>query len=135
MPYLIEFRSGLFDVSAEPKNPVNPVFGHSLLKWLSSRLNSEGIETPDPDYEDWGWYFDVSGYGSNYLVGAASVTHDEGTTDEPIDWMVQVHKHRRMLDKVLGKNKLEGADPLCRLIERIVRSEPSFEDVRASLEP
>lgn len=133
MAYLIEFRSALFDVAAEPENPVNPIFGHALLKWLGSRLQREGIRATDPDYEDWGWYVDVSAFDADYLVGAASVTDDDREADGKIDWIIQVHRHRRMADKLLGRNKLESSDPLCRLIEGIVRSEPSFHDVNASL--
>jgi hypothetical protein len=135
MAYLIEFRSERFDASAEPKNPVNPTFGHSVLQWLRARLKNEGIHATEPDHEDWGWYVDVSGFGSNYLVGAASVTDEEGLPGGPIDWVIQVHKHRRLSEKLLGRNRLEPDDPLCQLIESVVRAESSCHDVNASLEP
>jgi hypothetical protein len=133
--YLIEFRSGHFDAAAEPKNPINPIFGHSLLAWLGEKLQVEGVSAPEPDYEDWGWYFDIAGFGSKYLVGAAGMTDEESTGEGPIDWIIQIHKHRRLSEKLMGKNKLSGDDPLCQLIERIVRSESSNQNVNAKLEP
>jgi hypothetical protein len=135
MAYLIEFRSALFDVSSEPENPVNPIFGHSVLKWLGTRLAAEGIDAPEPDYEDWGWYVDLPAFGSTYLVGASSEEESEGAGGSALDWIVQVEKHRTFLDKLRGKNRMEADDPLCRRIEAIIRSEPSAQGVSTSFSP
>jgi hypothetical protein len=46
-----------------------------------------------------------------------------------IEWLVQVHKHRSLKEKVLGRNKMAADDPLSALIERIVRADSQISDV------
>jgi hypothetical protein len=44
-----------------------------------------------------------------------------------VEWVVQVHRARSMKDKLLGRNKLAAGDPLCSLIERLVRADTEME--------
>jgi hypothetical protein len=44
-----------------------------------------------------------------------------------VEWVVQVHRARSMKDKLLGRNKLVAGDPLCALIERLLRAGPQIE--------
>ena len=134
MAYVIQFRSAGFDVSSEPANPINPIFGHSLLIWLGVHLAAAGIETPEPDYEDWGWYYDVPAFDATYLVGA-SAELDEGARDDALDWTLQIEKHRSVLDRFRGRNKIQTDDPLCREIERVIRSEASVQGIETCLSP
>lgn len=66
---------------------------------------------------------DVEGPGGAYLVGASAEA--DGTTTD-VEWVVQVHRVRSMKDKLLGRNKLEPGDPLCSLIERLVRTDSAM---------
>ena len=124
MAFVIAFRTARFDVSTESPNPINPIAGESVLNWLRPALVEAGYRSTQPGTEDWGWYIDVEGPGGAYLVGA-SADADGSTTD--VEWVVQVHRARSMKDKLLGRNKLEPDDPLCSLIERLVRADRAME--------
>ena len=126
MAFVIAFRTARFDVSKESPNPINPIAGQSVLNWLRPALAVATYRSTEPGTEDWGWYMDVEGPGGAYLVGA-SADADGGTTG--VEWVVQVHRARSMKDKLLGRNKLEPGDPLCSLIERLVRADNAMEVV------
>jgi hypothetical protein len=133
MPYLIEFTAGQLDVDAEPENPVNPIAGHSFLKWLAPRLEDHGIALPEPEAEDWGWSCDVSAFENGYLLGVSAEKEDVAP-GAPADWIVQIHKRRRLKERLLGRNQLGDDDRFCRLVEQLVRAEPAFREVSARLE-
>jgi hypothetical protein len=124
MAFVISFRTARFDVSKETPNPINPIAGESVLNWLRAALAGEDYRSTAPGTEDWGWYMDVEGPAGAYLVGA-SAEADGATTD--VEWVVQVHRARSMKDKLLGRNKLSAGDPLCSLIERLVRADTQIE--------
>lgn len=128
MAFVISFRTALFDVSKETPNPINPIAGQSVLNWLRPALAGAEYRSTEPGTEDWGWYMDVEGPGGAYLVGA-SADADGATTD--VEWIVQVHRARSIKDRLLGRNKLAPGDPLCSLIERLVRAESRIEAVSA----
>ena len=122
---VIRFTTELFDVTKERPNDINPIYGESLLLWLAEKLKGH-VEVPKPQTEDWGWYVDVEAAGANYLVGASGDA--ENSTSE-IEWIVQVHKHRSLKEKILGQNKMAVDDPLVALIESIVRADPQISEV------
>ena len=95
----------------------------SVLQWIRARLEGSGYKATEPETEDWGWYIDVEGKGSSYLVGASG--QPEGPASD-IDWTVQIHKHRSFTDKLTGRNKLAADDPLTALLESFVFSEPAM---------
>ena len=123
MAHVITFRTARFDVSRERQNPINPIAGESLLRWLREELSKHGYRCGDPDAEDWGWYIDVLGGDASYLVGASADAEGDGPDR---DWTIQVHKNRSFKDKLLGGNRMAD-DPLSALIERIVRADPRHE--------
>lgn len=127
MAHVINFSSGNFDISGETPNPINPLAGESLLNWLRGKLSATNCETTKPATEDWGWYIDVKAFGSSYLVGASADAHEPVVAD--VEWALQIHKHRSLMEKVRGKNKLAGDDPLSALIEKLLREEPGIRDV------
>jgi hypothetical protein len=126
MAHLISFSTGAFDISKEEPNPINPIAGQGLLKWIQTKLQGSGYTATDPETEDWGWYIDVTGNDGSYLVGASGET-DRQAID--VDWTVQIHKHRSLKDKLTGKNKMAPEDPLTALIEGFVRGESNFRDI------
>ena len=91
MAHVITFRTSKFDPSAETPNPINPIAGESVLRWLSAQLGNAGYEATSPDAEDWGWYVDVSGGSGAYLVGASA---DADAPAATVEWTIQIHKHR-----------------------------------------
>jgi len=131
MAHIVSFRTSKFDVSAETPNPINPIAGQSVLKWLRAELAKADYTATEPDTEDWGWYMDVAGNDGSYLVGA-SADADASTPD--VEWVVQVHRHRSMSDKLFGRNKMAPDDPLAALTERIVRGDSQISDVSVERE-
>lgn len=130
MAHVISFSTRKFDVSKETPNPINPIYGEAVLNWIREQLAGTPYTAGKPDTEDWGWYMSVEGDGGTYLVGASGEPED---TPE-VEWTVQVHKQRSFRDKLAGRNRLAGDDPLVALLERIVRGEPDFRDVSSEHE-
>ena len=126
MADVISFTTDRFDVSGERPNPINPIAGQSVLLWLREELSRAQYRVTEPDTEDWGWYIDVEGAAASYLIGASAEAADPPPT---VAWVVQVHKNRSMKDKILGRNKMAGDDPLFALIERLVRGDSKIEQV------
>ncbi|HET9216920.1 MAG TPA: hypothetical protein VFR18_08075, partial [Terriglobia bacterium] len=129
MVQLVSFKTSRFDVTQETPNESNAYAGESVLRWLGDELAKHRYESTPPDMEDWGWYIDVKGAGNSYLVGASagveykdepgSALSYDVTPNVMLDWTIQVHKSRTVMQKLLGKNKLAVEDPLCVLVERI----------------
>lgn len=126
MAHLVSFRTAKFDVRAEDPNPINPIPGQSVLRWLRSELAKAHYTVTEPSTEDWGWYVDVDAEGAHYLVGASG---DAESSMPDMEWIVQIHKHRSLKEKIFGQNKMAGDDPLVALIERIVRADPEISEV------
>ena len=131
MAHIVSFRTNKFDVSAETPNPINPIAGQSVLIWLRAELAKAQYTATEPDTEDWGWYIDVSGNDGSYLVGA-SADADGSTTD--VEWVIQVHRHRSLTDKLFSRNKMVVDDPLVTLIERIVRGDRQISGISVERE-
>jgi hypothetical protein len=127
MAHVITFSTRRFDPANERPNPINPIAGEGVLKWLCGKLAGTGYTASEPDTEDWGWYVYVEGPGSRYLVGASGEP-EPGAED--VEWFVQVDPQRSLKEKLTGKNKPTADDPLAALLERFVRGEPDFRDVR-----
>ncbi len=127
MAHLITFRTSRFDPHAEPANPINPIAGHGVLVWLAESLRTAGYTSGEPDAEDWGWYVNVTGHDTTYLVGASG--ESEADDDGEVDWSVQIHRQRSFSDKLLGRNAHEPDDALTAFIERMIRAEPSAAQV------
>jgi hypothetical protein len=125
----VSFRTARFDVAAEPPNPINPIAGHNVLEWLRTELAKAGYTATEPHAEDWGWFIDVTGRDASYMVGA-SAEPDDSIPD--VEWILQVHKHRSLMDKVFGRNAIHADDPLVVLIERVVRADPQIAEVFTS---
>jgi hypothetical protein len=126
MAHLIGFKTSKFDPFQEPPNPINPIHGRSILEWLRTHVIPGAIE---PDCEDWGWYTEVEFQGASYLVGGICFMPDEGESAPPYEWLLQIHKNRRFMEKLLGRNKLLQGDPLVTTIAAAIRSEEEFVEV------
>jgi len=131
MAHVISFITSRFDVAAEKPNPINPIAGQSVLLWLKAELLRADYQVTEPDTEDWGWYMDVRDADGGYLVGASA---DAEAPSAPLEWTVQVHKHRSMTDKRLGRNKMAADDRLSALIERLVRADDTMQQVSVARE-
>jgi hypothetical protein len=126
MAHFITFATGRFDISNEERNPINPIAGQGVLKWLRTKLEPVGYKATEPEAEDWGWYIDVEGAAGSYLVGAS------GEPERPapdVDWTIQIHKSRSLKDTITGKNKMTTEDPLAMAVEAFVRGEADFREI------
>ena len=79
MNQAIHFKTSIFDVSKEARNPINPIYGRSLLEWLRAELKGK-LEITEPEAEDWGWCSELEYQGRRYLIGACA-QFEEG--DDP----------------------------------------------------
>jgi hypothetical protein len=98
MASLVQFDTTKFDFAHEPPNPINPIHGESVLRWIQQELESP-FQFGEPFAEDWGWCCDVLEEDDRYLLGASAEPNDDGS------WhvMIQVEPRRSMMDKLSGK--------------------------------
>lgn len=129
MNQAIYFKTSLFDVSKERENPINPIYGISLLEWLKSELEGR-IEITEPDAEDWGWYSDLKFDGNNYLIGACAYFDEGGNPKEPIEWVLQVDKYRSFKEKLFCKNKISVSDSCFVFFKNLLGENPNFNEVQ-----
>ena len=128
MAYIIEFKTAKFDPAKEPPNPINAIAGQSVLVWLREVALPAAT---DPDHADWGWYIEVQIEGAGYLVGSICYEPEEGSSSGPErDWLIQIHKNRSLIDKLLGRNKLQGDDPLIQKVVAALRVDSLFRDIQ-----
>jgi hypothetical protein len=127
MTHLASFVTSKFDPSLEPPNEFNPIPGKSVLDWLRSDVLDGKALSTEPDTEDWGWYMNVEYGTSTYMVGGCCLNdYDEPPMPGEYEWIIQVHKRRSIVDRLLGKNKHSKNDALSTLIFVAVRSEEDF---------
>ena len=123
VPIALSFQTSRFDVSKEDPNPINPIFGQSLLRWLAERV-PEALDMGEPDAEDWGWYSYVDWKGRQYLIGAS--------TDDGAYWFLQADKVRTLKEKLLRRERMTEVDECLLLFKKILESEPDIRNVRYS---
>ncbi|WP_260303037.1 hypothetical protein [Xanthomonas sp. 3307] len=127
---VIHFRSRLFEVSAEPENPINPIRGSSLLDWLRVRVG-HAMVLSEPDPEDWGWASEAECQGRSYLVGA----YAEEEVDGNHTWMLQIEKQRSFWERILGRHAMRDDDPCFAQLHALIAAEPRFTEVVVEREP
>lgn len=127
---LLTFESKQFDIVNEPRNDINPIFGHSLAEMLRQNFKQLGYKTFDEvETEDWGWYFDTNIDGQDYMVGTIAYVDSHPETDEPviddepIGFLVQFDKYRGWKDILFGRNKLTPEAPVISITEAIIKNE------------
>jgi hypothetical protein len=120
MTHLFAFTSSRFKQGDEPANPINPIGGEGVLRWLRGTLDRTRFVVGDPDTEDWGWYTDVQSGPRTYLLGASGEWAEGGGRTE---WVVQLHLHRTLWERLTGANKLADDDDLSAAIEAALRNE------------
>ena len=129
MNQAIHFKTSLFDVSQEKENPINPIYGLSLLEWLRNELKGD-LTITEPSAEDWGWYSEME-YGNNsYLIGASAFYERGWDPAVELEWVFQVDKHRSFKEKLLGKNKMNTSDPCFVFFKRLFENHPDIREVQ-----
>ena len=131
MNQAIHFKTSMFDVSKERENPINPIYGLSLLKWLREELKGN-LEITEPDAEDWGWYCELSYDGNNYLIGSCAYFEEGDDPNQELEWVFQVDKHRSFKEKLFGKNKMSASDGCFLFFKELFEKNPSFQEVQVA---
>lgn len=125
MTVVIRFTTSMFSVEAERTNPINPIPGESLLRWLQEEFRPD-LRLTDPEPEDWGWYSNTELNGSRYMLGSSASEQENGQRE----WVLQVVKNRSLKDKLLSRGKTTAEDPLVIKLQQALWSEPEFHSVQ-----
>ncbi|MFT6908613.1 MAG: hypothetical protein ACJAS1_005316 [Oleiphilaceae bacterium] len=128
MHIAISFKTSKFDVSNENKNPINPIYGESLLKWLKLELSSTH-EITEPDAEDWGWYSNITWKGREYMLGASTYYEEGDNPTSELEWIFQIDKQRSFKEKLLGKEKISCNDECVLFFKSKLEAEPDINSV------
>jgi hypothetical protein len=121
MPAVIRFNTSKFDVARERPNPINPIFGESLLLWLKQALEpAHKVDTPEP--EDWGWYANLVWEGQRFMLGSSASDEENGERE----WVLQVVPHRSLKERLLGRGKVEHDHPLVQYLVGVLFREEAF---------
>jgi len=128
MPFTIGFKTSKFDVSKEDENPINPIYGQSLLIWLEKELPTE-LGFDEPDAEDWGWYSLLEWKGREYLVGATAYFEDGDDPTSELEWVFQVDKNRSFKEKLLGREKMTASDECLLYFKSLFENSCEFNSV------
>lgn len=131
MNQAIHFKTSMFDVSKEKDNPINPIYGLSLLEWLREELKGK-YEITKPDAEDWGWYSELEYEGNRYLIGACAYFEEGDNPTSEIEWVLQVDKYRSLKDKVFRKNRMSASDSCFAFFKELLEKHENFKDVQAA---
>ena len=129
MNQAIHFKTSMFDVSKEKKNPINPIYGISLLEWLREHLKGN-IEITEPNAEDWGWYSELQYQGNNYLIGACAYFEEGDDPATELEWVFQVDKYRSFREKLSGKNKMSMSDSCYVFFKELFENHPKIQEVQ-----
>ena len=129
MNQALNFKTSMFDVSKEKENPINPIYGISLLEWLRKELKGQ-LEITEPDAEDWGWYSELEYQGNSYLIGACAYFEEGDDPANEQEWVFQVDKHRSLKEKLFGKNKMSVSDSCFVFFKEFFENHPGIKDVQ-----
>ena len=118
---MIRFTTDVFNIKKEDKNPINPIYGQSLLLWLKEKTSASYIMST-PDYEDWGWYSNIIYNDKKYMIGASS-------EEDGLEWVLQISKQRSLIEILLGKEKITKNDKCFLYFKKIIETESSFKNI------
>ena len=130
MTHIIRFMTAKFDVSKERPNPIIPIPGESLLLWLRERARPD-VAVSEPYAEDWGWYSYVEWKGRRNMLSSSASEDYNGDRE----WILQIEKHRSVIEKLLGRAKMSKDDECAKYFQRLLESEATFKGVSVDPEP
>jgi len=124
MAKIIRFTTDLFDISKEDENPINLIYGQSLLLWLKDKIqNSYDFTTPD--CEDWGWYSNINWEERTYIIGASCLEEENSN----YEWVLQIIKQNSLFEKIFNKEKMTENDECFLYFKKIIETESSFKNI------
>lgn len=105
-------------------------FGEDFAQWLRQRLSLEGVSVEDEWQEDWGWQMGAAVGMTNYLIGVSGMVDDSSNDPNQGEWRIMIEKQRSLLEKVLGKNKMDSHDEMVARVRKLALHEDSFANLR-----
>lgn len=105
-------------------------FGLDVLEWLSPKLELHGVQPGKKYPQTEGYEMEVSHNGTAYLVSARGRRRASSESPNQGAWRITVTKHRSILDRALGKNRMSKTDPLLWMIESALQAEGDITNVR-----
>ncbi|MDM3871103.1 hypothetical protein QSV34_07000 [Porticoccus sp. W117] len=128
MHFACGFETSKFDVTKEQKNPINPIYGESLLLWLKDRLLGQ-LEITVPEAEDWGWYSYVNWKGRQYMLGASAYFDEGDDPNEEVGWVFQLTKERSLKEVLLFQEKMKADDECLIFFTSIFNEDSDFHNI------
>lgn len=125
MHYSIHFSTNKFDVLKEKENPINPIYGESLLIWIREKLKDK-YEIPEPEAEDWGWYTFIVWDERTYMLGSSASIREDGDCD----WVLQIDKYRTIKEKIFGGEKMISDDACLAFFKSMLEEEAGLKGLR-----
>ncbi|WP_299947568.1 hypothetical protein [uncultured Microbulbifer sp.] len=109
MHFTIHLKTSKFDILREDENPINPIYGQSLLLWIQDQLKDK-YEFTTVDYEDWGWYCDIIFQTRTYMLGSSAFYEEGDDTNAELEWVFQVQKQRSFKEVLFFQEKMTAQD-------------------------
>lgn len=127
----ILFDTNRFNLSRPQNYFINPTcFGDDLAAWLRSKLLEQSIPTIEPDQEDWGWYIESTPGNSTYFIGIGGNADESSLDPNQGEWRIMIEKRRSLWERLTGRNKMSGNEPIIEAIRAILEGEADFTNFR-----
>lgn len=125
MHHAIEFETKLFQGTAPRPDAINELIGgDEAASWMHGQLSKRGFTPGTIVAEDHGWDFTVQNGEKTYLIVSSCDFSDLGTTEN--HHIIQVANRRSFLDKLFGRNKTVGIDPMLKEVREIIERHPEM---------
>lgn len=96
------------DNNEELAENINGIGGKKLIVALANHLKRKGDQVEEIIPKDFGWCFHSIHRGTRYLITASM----EPDNTEFFTGVVGVDKLRGLMEKIIGKNKMDSRDPV-----------------------
>lgn len=125
----ITCRTDRFNLSVVGPDFINDCcFGEDFSRWLVAALGETGVEAEVVCMEDFGWANQARCQGISYLLCVAGHSDDEPGRPDLGQWHVMLERSRTFAQKLLGRNRISGADPIVGKVVGVLRA-AGFADV------
>lgn len=126
-------KTDRFNLSVVGEDFINDCcFGEDFSRHLVSALTAMGVEADVLCMEDFGWANLAKYEGASYLMCVGGLSDEDIRRPNYGEWRVILERHRTLIEKILGKNKLSASDPIVQKIKQVLMNE-GFADV--AIEP
>ncbi|MDQ1924945.1 hypothetical protein [Massilia pseudoviolaceinigra] len=98
-------------------------FGEEFSNSLVAALLAKGVQARVICMEDFGWANTAKFGGLSYLMLVGGYSHGDTSRPNYGQWGVILERHRTLIDKIRGENKMSASDPFVRKIEQLLKDE------------